>query len=373
MSAAFSPESRVAQQPCSLITLDGNLLERSVLFWLSITDLARLDAADSQLHSTILTSPAWEEVALRWLDGFSFAPGVLSSSEIAPVDPCDFLERRRKFNAHFSVLKQVTVPAGPQVPVPNGVVAHKLLLAVQRANRAASAHIASGGLGATVLVGNVCFPMASVLNSGRLGNAQRDNNTHTLVSSKPMVFNMLGNKEKEEGSGLLRLCFAWDSYSMYLSATCQPADQANRWYLRQRQRSQTLDESDFDSDETDSEDEDIIIDNPHHRGTLAVDASVVGQGGTKPVHVCTRDSMVNVGGDWCKARGISCPAPVSNGKSGCTAGRDAFASALVSGLTYVVCVRAIVAAPPPEVGALDRIASLNLEVPMYRNNPLHHP
>jgi len=334
-------------------TLNGDLLERSLLFWLSIQDLGRLDAADTHSHSSILSSPAWEECAVQGLVGFSIAPGSLSSSEPSPVSSCDFQERRRKFNRVIAALRLVTVAGVAQVFVPDRFAAQELLSAVQRANRIASAHAASKGSTASVLVGQVSFPVASMLIPGRVA---------TLVPSKPMSFTMPGNTEKAEAPGTFKLWFAWDSSTMYISASCLSQDRSRRWYMRRRMRSIS---SDVDETDSESSDEDAFVPNPHNKRTLAIDVCVVWQGASSPVIVCTRDTMVTVGGDWCKARGIACPGLGSSRQSGLRESRAAFSSALVSGLTFVVCVRPAIPEPPAE-GALDRIASLNLEAPIYR-------
>lgn len=120
---------------------------------LSLTDLARLQAADAGIRELLRESGAWSFCASAALPGIDIDPALLKASH-----------RRQRLARHFPELLQAHFAEGPRVKILSPEDADRLAKLVKSARRVASVHAASGGGASCTVIGTIRFPRHALEN-----------------------------------------------------------------------------------------------------------------------------------------------------------------------------------------------------------------
>jgi len=319
-----------------LIKLVRDWTDFSVLPWLSFQDIANTEAVNGSTHVALLLSRAWEKGAWRALVGFTVAPGIMAIPGKASADVHILAQRRQELNAMFPVLFRASVCGPKRVPLPTVHDAHRLVSALAQAQSASANHLSIGGRAACVSVARACFPET-------LSMQLRSKDENPFLCSGPVPVTCLGRAHIGAACSY-NLEFALNSEAMYIRVSERTASNSSQpGSLRNDHRA-------------------LCANHEHHHREVAKEPRIkflaVDMCASLEPLIRTRGTIVFVGGDWHKARGL-----VSSSVS-----RAALATILKVGLTCVICVRDV---QGPTARSVDQVHALNIDAPSRSQRAPH--
>jgi len=182
-----------------------NLVCQSLAEFLSVTDLAQVQALSPVALSALEGSSAWLKSASAALPTFQLCPDLLGTAN------------RSQFLALMKTLASVSTADGCEIPLASIADAQKMSKMLTNVNKAAAGHLAKGGSTAHIALAKIHFDSATIeaaFESARAADRHGGGETDLCFGTAVTIPGTSGRG----GGAPLRLHFGWQDGALMLSA-----------------------------------------------------------------------------------------------------------------------------------------------------------